>query len=131
MSNTTKIIVGIVIVVAIAIALYSIFGKSTLVGSVNCNTNTCLTGGFQADTITSTGALNSDGDSTISGGTLNVTTTNTATSTLVVGCIQMNATSTASPGKISLVSNAGTASTTGANGLFFNVVWTFGTCPNL
>ena len=54
-----------------------------------------------------------------------ITTSNTATSTLIVGCIQMYATSTDSPGKLEFT----TASTTGATGASFIPSWTFGTCP--
>ncbi|OGG63080.1 hypothetical protein A3C21_04560 [Candidatus Kaiserbacteria bacterium RIFCSPHIGHO2_02_FULL_59_21] len=82
-----------------------------------------------ASSTTLSGDLTLTGDGTVSGGTLTLTTTNAATSTLVVGCIQMYATSTETPGKLTLVSDLGTASTTGANGLYFNPVWTFGSCP--
>ena len=64
------------------------------------------------------------GPLTVSGSTT-ITTSNPATSTLIVGCIQMYATSTDSPGKLQFT----TASTTGATGASVIPSWTFGTCP--
>lgn len=65
---------------------------------------------------------------TIFSATPTVTTTNTATSTLVVGCIQTYATSTASPVYIAFgASNFGTT-TFGAAGRGL-VTWQFGSCP--
>lgn len=66
-----------------------------------------------------TGGTTITGDQVVSGGTLNVTTSNTATSTLVVGCIEFYATSTATAHKFQ-------ASTTpGA------MVSVYGSCPRL
>lgn len=62
--------------------------------------------------------LTTTGDATIGGGTLNVTTSNTATSTVVVGCIEFYATSTETAQKFQ-------ASTT--PGFMFSV---YGSCPN-
>lgn len=69
--------------------------------------------------LTTSGAIISTGDTTISGGTLNVTTSNTATSTIIGGCFQFYATSTATAHKFQ-------ASTT--PGTMFS---TYGSCPNL
>ncbi|MBI2612898.1 hypothetical protein HYW59_03780 [Candidatus Kaiserbacteria bacterium] len=122
----------------------SITGLSTLVAGFVSQASSTVAGAFTTNganqfdstvnassTLQVTGATRIYGDVTLDGGSgaLTLTTSNTATSTLSVGCIQMNATSTASPGKLTLVSNLGTASTTGANGLYFVPVWTFGTCP--
>lgn len=60
------------------------------------------------------------------GGTVTVTTSNTATSTLSIGCVQMTATSTATP--IHLEYN--TQSTTTLNGASAgSVAWKYGSCP--
>lgn len=64
-------------------------------------------------------SITNTGDSTISGGTLNVTTANTATSTVVAGCWQFYATSTATALKYQ-------ASTT--PGVMYSQ---YGSCPNL
>lgn len=70
-------------------------------------------------TVSNAGALVSTGDGTISGGTFNVTTSNSATSTIIGGCFQFYATSTATALRFQ-------ASTTpGA------MVYEYGRCPNL
>jgi len=68
-------------------------------------------------------------DAVISGGSVVITTSNTATSTLQVGCIQMTATTTANPIKLVPATYATTTLTFGGatNGL--PVVAVYGTCP--
>lgn len=69
-------------------------------------------------------------DVTISGGSLTLTTSNTATSSLAIGCTQTTATSTATP--IRFVFNtafAGTSTTAGTNSNG-SVYWQYGSCPN-
>ncbi len=77
------------------------------------------TGAVTSGAITATGALTASGDATISGGTLNITTANTATSTIVAGCWEFYATSTATAHKFQ-------ASTT--PGVMYSQ---YGTCPRL
>ena len=72
-----------------------------------------------AGAITTSGAITGTGDATISGGTMTVTTSNTATSTITGGCFQFYATSTATAHKFQ-------ASTT--PGIMYS---DYGTCPNL
>lgn len=82
--------------------------------------------------ITSTGAFTTTGDATVSGGTLTVTSANTATSTAVVGCIQTYATSTATAVKLTLGKEASTATTTFYGGTSKGTLyWEYGTCPSL
>ena len=69
-----------------------------------------------------TGKLTVGPDAVVGGGTLTVTTSNTATSTAIVGCIQTYATSTATPVFLQ-------ATTTKAGGVA--AYFLFGTCPNL
>lgn len=64
-------------------------------------------------------AITTTGDVTVGGGTLNVTTSNTATSTVIGGCFQFYATSTATAQKFQ-------ASTT--PGVMYS---SWGACPNL
>lgn len=69
-------------------------------------------------------------DAVISGGSLTLTTSNSATSTAVIGCVQTYATSTATA--ISIVFNSiGTSSTNMLNSQTANghVLWTYGSCP--
>lgn len=86
--------------------------------------------------ITTTDALTAaagtfTGDVTVSGGTLNVTTSNTATSTAIMGCAQTYATSTATAITLRIGSaNTAATSTFQGNGNGF-VTWAYGTCPNL
>jgi hypothetical protein len=84
-------------------------------------------------TIDSSGAITSD--ATVSGGTVNVTTTNAATSTIIAGCVQGYATSTVTPVHLefstttSLATYSGGAAPTA--GLGGGVSWRYGACPNL
>lgn len=112
MNNTSKVWLGIVTVIAI-VGLFTGVGRSAP-AQLGAEGDTNLTN------LVLDGDLTVGDDATISGGSLSLTTSNTATSTLVVGCIQTTATSTASPIKIVPV-----ASTTAA-GYF---IWQFGTCP--
>lgn len=73
-------------------------------------------GGNQS--VSLSGVTNFD-DLTLGGGTLDVTTSNTATSTVIAGCYQFYATSTATAQKFQ-------ASTT--PGIMYS---SYGTCPNL
>lgn len=74
--------------------------------------------------VSSLGAVSTSGDMTITGGTLSVPTSASATSTLVAGCVQTYATSSATV--INLTYN--TVATTTGNGF---VLWSYGACPNL
>ena len=94
-------------------------------------TTTALNGNIAtAGTLTVTGASTLTGDVTMSGGNgaLTITTSNSATSTLVVGCIQTYATSTETAVNMQFHASSTLAnSTNGATaGL---VVWKYGSCP--
>ncbi len=143
---------GVVALVILAIMGVSglLKGSAHLAGSTSCGSITCLEGGlrlvsdvggdFESDVaavINST--LRVTGLSTLAGvtmsGNLTVTTTNAATSTASVGCVQTVATSTATPIKM-LFSLLGQSAGSGAatstySGITSNgaVVWAFGTCP--
>lgn len=67
-------------------------------------------------------------DLTLSGGDLTVTTTNTATSSLTIGCIQTYATSTAT--SIVLQPSTANEATTTFSGTGFGLLaWQYGSCP--
>lgn len=69
------------------------------------------------------------GDATFNGGSgaIVVTSSNTATSTISVGCIQTAPTSTATQIKMTFNTSSATSTTNGtANGF---VTWNYGTCP--
>lgn len=95
-----------------------------------------MLGGSTSDTWTAGDLVSNDDltvtdDATISGGSLAVTTSNTATSTISGGCIQLTATSTANPirlrpGAMNVSATTTWSTTTGLGGY---MVWEFGTCP--
>ena len=107
---------------------------STTVFSVN---NTAFFGGTATTTINSAGNLFVVGSTTLQNFTFQnatSTTSNAATSTLSVGCIQMYATSTATAVRLEFGVNnmASTTFRTGAPiavGGGGQVVWVYGTCP--
>lgn len=113
--------VGVLIAIVIAIASFGRTPKATDTGvyaGIGSNTN------FYS--------LQTDAGIT-SGGTLTVTTTNTATSTAKFGCIQGVATSTATPIHFELSTttalatySGGTAITSTVGGV---VAWRYGACP--
>lgn len=93
--------------------------------------NVFYAGNTQQFSIADNGNLTSGtitaGATTLSGN-LTITTTNAATSTATVGCVQTYATSTATPVYFALVVSK-TASTTFAGTGQGNVMWAFGSCP--
>lgn len=94
-------------------------------------TTTALNGNFAtAGTLSVTGASTLTGDVTMSGGSgaLAITTTNAATSTIEVGCVQMYATSTATAVRF-LFHASSTISTTVTGTAAGYLLWGYGTCP--
>ena len=87
---------------------------------VSADSTSPVAGELHGDDLTLDDDATVTDDVTINGGSLTVTTANTATSTAVVGCIQTYATSTATPVRLS----ATTTATGGTEALFV-----FGTCP--
>lgn len=104
------------IIIAIAVAILGFFGVTW---SVLNTEPVAFEGTTNLDSLSLSETLTVTGDSVFSGGTLNVTTANTATSTVVAGCYQFYATSTATAQKFQ-------ASTT--PGVMYS---SYGTCPNL
>ncbi|MDP4000938.1 MAG: hypothetical protein Q8P83_01750, partial [bacterium] len=84
-----------------------------------------------AGTLTVGGVSTLTGDVTMSGGSgaLVITTTNAATSTVAVGCIQTYATSTDTAVRLVLSSAASSTPTYGAGDAIGGVSWNYGTCP--
>ncbi|MDO8728761.1 MAG: hypothetical protein Q7K26_02595 [bacterium] len=85
-----------------------------------------------AGTLAVTGTSVLTGDVTMSGGSgaLVITTSNSATSTIQVGCVQMYATSTDTAVRLTfgLPGQEATTTTQGAASIG-NVVWQYGSCP--
>lgn len=126
----TKWLPTVNIIALVAIALMLVGGQSASLGAAgDINTQSVwfvkgLTAGNpKVSVIDSSGnvvaPVASTGDASFAGGTLTVTTSNTATSTITGGCFQFYATSTATAQKFQ-------ASTT--PGIMYSQ---YGTCPNL
>lgn len=117
MSNNLGLKAALVVIAVIAIGAY-FFPQQANFGS----TGSRYPNGLSANTMSpSVGQLR--------GTTLQLDTTDTATSTAALGCIQTTATSTATP--IRLVIGQASFSTTTFRGVNngFSVVAQFGTCP--
>ncbi len=152
-----KIIIGVLVAVVIALVAYKETNHSNgLLGSTACSGITCLSGGlrlvsdaggdFETDIaavinstlnvtgLTTLAGVNASGAATI-GGTLTVTTTNAATSTTKVGCLQLVATSTGNPIKLvfmatSTYSNGTALAQTGSSVTPSGIVlFATGNCP--
>ncbi len=105
---------GIVALVVALAVVYLVGGNQS--GSVLGGAYRLPNSDLSAKSITSTG------DFVVNGGTATITTSNSATSTLIAGCVQTYATSTETPIKIQ-------ATTSAAAGVV--LLSLFGTCPNL
>jgi len=131
MNNTIKIVVGLIVGVIVGLLIPTGSTTSNLGGvyhSVREYFNEGISVGKTNEfTVSNAGEVVTSGDLTIGGGTLTVSTSNTATSTIAVGCIQSYATSTATSLRLQF-----TASTTApTNGSGVIPVISYGTCPGL
>lgn len=106
-------IIGGIAVIALVLSFVG------LVGGDNQSAPSTFGGTTNYDALSLSGALTVLGDGVVSGGTLNITTANTATSTVVAGCYEFYATSTATAQKFQ-------ASTT--PGAMYSQ---YGACPRL
>lgn len=125
-SMAVAVVAGVLFVTMVANATTTISTDIVTGGGVYATSSANIDG---AVTLGST--LSVAGNVTVTGAskTLNITTANTATSTVIVGCVQTYATSTATP--ISMVFNSISTTTTMLNGQSNNgfVLWTYGSCP--
>ncbi|MDO8481628.1 MAG: hypothetical protein Q7S75_00920 [bacterium] len=115
------------------------------VTGVSTFTGKAVMGNASSTLLSNSGASWFTGDTTLghasttqltSSGTVWITTSNSATSTLSVGCIQTTATSTATPIKLTLFATStvnidGASVTSGFGGSAVQgfVLWAFGSCP--
>lgn len=140
MNSNKNVWIALVVIGIIAIGgyFYPSLRKSIGLGAANdCGTNTCLTSLYDTGTLAVDGATTLASTLAVTGATtlssLTVTTTNAATSTIAVGCIQTVATSTATKIRLFIGSPNSAASSTasslmGTGGGF--VTWGYGACPN-
>lgn len=124
MTNFQKAIGFVIAGVVVGMLLSSALTSRGVVGGTYSSVNKYFYDGINVGTnsqftVGSTGAVTSTGDATIGGGTLNVTTSNSATSTIVAGCWEFYATSTATALRF-------LASTTPRA-----MVYEYGACPRL
>lgn len=136
----SQALIGLVAVLALVFSIVAInVENGNLAGTSNFDALD-VTDGYKVDGITVIDGsgnvdapITSSGDGSFAGGTLDVTTANTATSTIKVGCIQYQAgSSTATAIKLTLGITDSTATTTFYGGTSKGAVyWEYGTCPNL
>lgn len=136
---TIALIVACLAIVIAGVAYFGIGKNVKLFGSTACSGITCLSGGLRLVTDAG-GDFESDvaavfastaqftGRITANGG-VTVTTSNTATSTTSVGCIQTTATSTATPIRFVIGSVQAATSTFQGTNANFTVLAQYGTCP--
>lgn len=126
-----NLIISAVVAAIVAVIVVMVGGNNQPAPDLNLGASgTRFPNGISADTTSPTmgqvrgTTFTATGDSTFGGGIngINVTTTNTATSSLIVGCVQSYATSTASPIRLS-------ATTTASGGTI--ALWVFGSCSAL
>ena len=128
--NNDKITRIIAVVLAVVFATLVVTLSTSAASTISTNIST---GG----TLSVTGVSTLTGDVTMSGGdgALSITSSNTATSSVSVGCVQTYATSTATVIHLTYgiaqmattTTQGGTGDSTGTYGGL--VVWRFGACP--
>ena len=129
MTNKSLTISLVVVAIVAIIGLFLPATKS-LIGSVStsCNSFTsCLSDLYVTTKFGGSGSIQTDGTLTV-GGKTTITTSNTATSTLVVGCIQMYATSTATAVHLEF-STTTTLAAYSTSKIGHAVAWRYGSCP--
>lgn len=128
MKNT---IVAIVISLVVGVFI-GIVGTAIVGGSNNGTGGTTASfidaqSGFR---VNGTTVIDSTGDITASGGNLIVTTSNTATSTATIGCVQTYATSTDTAIRFGMdLTSTSTASNQYGTAVGGLVTWGYGNCP--
>ncbi len=123
-SNSSNIVAWVAMAIAILALGTAYFGGPGAAKILGADGDSNFTNVVASGDITAGDDLTAGGDLTLSGGTLTVTTSNTATSTIVGGCFQTYATSTATPWR-SYASS--TATVEGVDGV---MLAQYGSCPS-
>lgn len=129
-SNSSLYVALVAVVIAILACVIALSaGGPTAAGSgsrfpngISADATSPSVGQVRGATLTTTGAATL-------GGNLTVTTSNTATSSVVVGCLTSYATSTATPGHYAPTTATISTSTFAGTSLGVNVAFIFGACP--
>lgn len=121
------IITGLLVAVIALVGLmaYGSSQKENAFGATSCSGITCLAGGLRL--VTGAGGQFESDVAAVLGAGLTVTTSNTATSTTILGCTQTYATSTASPIRLLFTASTTATAISGTQAGF--VLWGYGTCP--
>ena len=120
-------VIGLVAITALIISLAKVGGNSQPAADLGAS-GTRFPNGISANNVSP--AVGQIIGTTLTTGSLTVTTSNTATSTSYLGCINTTATSTAT--RIRMVfTDTATNTKAGPNGTSANgsVLWQYGTCP--
>lgn len=124
--NNKNLTIGLIVVAIIAIGGYFYPQVGSKLGAI---LDTSYFDYFQAST---SGGFKVGSNTIINGsGNISQPTTNTATSTATVGCVQTYATSTATAVRMTFSLPSQNAATTTSQGgsSIGNVVWQYGVCP--
>lgn len=126
-------LIGLVLILVLVGGNQSVFGASgsRFPNGISADSTSPNSGQVRGTTLTVTGASTLTGDATFGGGddAVIITHTNTATSSLEVGCIQGYATSTATAVRMAFGSIATTSTLHGGGDSIGHVMWQYGTCP--
>src|SRR3989338_10564925 len=132
------VVVSVFFVVATVQATTTISTDITTGGALTVTTGDTSLQHASTTQLSNSGVAWFTGDTTLghasttqltSSGTVWVTTSDSATSTVSLGCIQTTATSTLTPIKLSIGAASTTAGTTFGAAADGFVTWTYGTCP--
>lgn len=133
MNKIIQWVIGAVAVLALILSLMSLVGGNqsapAVAGTTNLDTLELSEDLIVTDDITVLDDLTVTDDVTISGGSVTITTSNTATSTVILGCIQQYATSTATPIRFEISTTTSLATYSGGSAPNGGVSWRYGTCP--
>lgn len=120
---------GVLATIAIVIAIGVYVSKDSNLGGgtrfpngISADSTSPSAGQVRGTTLTTTGAATL-------GGNLTVTTSNSATSTLTVGCMQFYATSTATPWRTAIIALSTSTAIAGGGTADGYVVAQYGSCP--
>jgi len=130
LSVVLAVVFGVLFVTLVANAVTTISTNIVTGGTLAVTGASTLTGNVTAEgTLTVDGASTLTGNVTMSGGNgaLTITTSNSATSTVEVGCVQMYATSTDTAVRLLFHSTTTPVVISGTASGF--VAWGYGTCP--
>lgn len=138
LNKNAGVIALVALIIAIGVWAFSSsspkgFGAVECASGQTCLNSLELTGPLSGVTNAlqiDSGIFNTAGDVAVTGGTISATTAANATSTVVAGCVQTYATSSATS-IVQVFNNQATTSSINGNTIQGVVLWAYGRCPNL